>query len=56
MKIIKKTKDNKDIKELRKEFMDKVKELQKEQGKVFVDFQKKIDLKKAEKISKKIKK
>jgi len=56
MKNVKKANKNKKKKELRKEFLDKMKEIQKEQRKIFAEFQKKIDLKKAEKISKKIKK
>ena len=56
MKNVKKANKTKTIKELRKEFLDKIKEIQKEQRKIFNKFKKKIDIKKAEKISKKIKK
>lgn len=56
MKKINKNTKTKNIKVIKKEFLDKMKEIQKEQRKIFTDFQKKIDLKKAENISKKIKK
>jgi hypothetical protein len=56
MKTSKKPIKEKSIKKLKKDFLVKIKEIQKEQRKIFSDFQKKIDLKKAEKISKKIKK
>ncbi len=56
MKTSKKQVKEKSVKEFRKEFLDKMKEIQKEQRKIFIEFQKKIDLKRAEKISKKIKK
>jgi len=56
MKIVKKAVKEKTVKQLRKELLEKIKEIQKEQQKIFTNFQRKIDLKKAEKISKKIKK